>query len=67
MYKNSKGYPDPTAGTALEHIEYEERLKRRNAKVDKNMKLLKVINTLYCKKQPSTQQCGPFELNSKQY
>ena len=32
MYKNSKGYPDPTAGIALEHIEYEEYLKKRSRK-----------------------------------
>ena len=28
MYKNSKGYSDPTAGTTLEHIEYEEHLRK---------------------------------------
>lgn len=28
MYKNAEGYPDPTAGVALEHIEYEEYLKK---------------------------------------
>ena len=32
MYKNSEGYPDPTAGTALEHIEDEEYLKKRSIK-----------------------------------
>ena len=32
MYKNSEGYPDPTAGIALEHIEYEEYLKKRSIK-----------------------------------
>ena len=32
MYKNSEGYPDPTAGSALEHIEYEEYLKKRSIK-----------------------------------
>ena len=32
MYKNSEGYPDPTADTALEHIEYEEYLKKRSTK-----------------------------------
>ena len=35
MYKNSEGYPDPTAGAALEHIEYEERLKSRKARTSK--------------------------------
>ena len=28
-YRNSEGYADPTAGAALAHIEYEERLKKR--------------------------------------
>ena len=32
MYKNAEGYPDPTAGVALEHIEYEEYLKKRSGK-----------------------------------
>lgn len=32
MYKNNEGYPDPTAGAALKHIEYEEHLKKRNRK-----------------------------------
>ena len=27
MYKNNEGYPDPTAGAALERIKYEEFLK----------------------------------------
>ena len=27
MYKNSEGYPDPTASAAMKHIELEERLK----------------------------------------
>lgn len=29
MYRNSEYYPDPTAGAALAHIVYEERLARR--------------------------------------
>ena len=32
MYKNAEGYPDPTAGAALEHIEYEEYLTKRSIK-----------------------------------
>ncbi len=32
MYKNAEGYPDPTAGAALEHIAYEEYLKKRSSK-----------------------------------
>ena len=32
MYKNAEGYPDPTAGAALEHIEHEEYLKKGNSK-----------------------------------
>ena len=31
MFRNSEGYPDPTAGAALAHIAYEERLKRKQA------------------------------------
>ena len=31
-YRNSEGYADPTAELALEHIAYEERQKRRQAK-----------------------------------
>lgn len=27
-YRNSEGYPDPTAGTAIAHIAYEERQQR---------------------------------------
>ena len=27
-YRNSEGYPDPTAGAAIAHIAYEERQKR---------------------------------------
>lgn len=29
MYRNSEFYPDPTAGAALAHIAYEERLARK--------------------------------------
>ena len=29
MYRNSEYYPDPTAGAALAHIAYEERLARK--------------------------------------
>lgn len=29
MYRNSEYYPDPTAGVALAHIAYEERLARK--------------------------------------
>ena len=32
IYRNSEGYADPTAGAAFAHIEYEERLKKRQAK-----------------------------------
>ena len=32
MYKNAEGYPDPTASVALEHIAYEEYLKKRSRK-----------------------------------
>lgn len=32
MYRNSEGYADPTAGAALAHIVYEERMARRQAK-----------------------------------
>ena len=32
MYRNSEGYADPTAGAALAHIAYEERMARRQAK-----------------------------------
>ncbi len=32
MYNNKEGYPDPTAGAALKHIEYEECLKKRSIK-----------------------------------
>ena len=31
MYRNSEGYADPTAGAALAHITYEERLEKRRA------------------------------------
>ena len=31
-YRNSEGYADPTAGAAFAHIEYEERLKKRQKK-----------------------------------
>ena len=31
MFRNGEGYFDPTAGLALSHIEYEERLKKRKA------------------------------------
>ena len=30
-YKNSEGYPDPTAGIAIAHIAREERQKKRKA------------------------------------
>ena len=32
MYKNNEGYPDPTAGAALKHIEYIEYLKKKSIK-----------------------------------
>ena len=32
MYKNNEGYPDPTAGAALKHIEYEEYFEKRSIK-----------------------------------
>ena len=32
MFRNLEGYPDPTAGAALERILYEESLARRKAK-----------------------------------
>ena len=32
MFRNGEGYPDPTAGAALAHIAYEERLKRKQAR-----------------------------------
>ena len=31
MYRNSKGYSDPTAGIAIAHITYEERVRKRKA------------------------------------
>lgn len=31
MYKNHEGYADPTAGTALAHIIYEQRQEKRKA------------------------------------
>ena len=31
MYNNKEGYPDPTAGAALKHVEYEEHLKNRRS------------------------------------
>lgn len=32
MFRNNEGYPDPTAGTALAHIAYEERRKRKQVR-----------------------------------
>ena len=32
MFRNLEGYPDPTAGTAMKRILYEESLARRKAK-----------------------------------
>ena len=34
MYKNHEGYADPTAGTALAHIIYEQRQEKRNSTTD---------------------------------
>lgn len=36
MYKNKEGYPDPTAGAALKHIEYEEHLEKSSIKTSRH-------------------------------
>lgn len=33
IFKNGEGYPDPTAGAALSHINYVERLKEIKRKI----------------------------------
>ena len=57
MYKNSEGYLDPTAGTALEHIEYEEYLKKRSIKTH-GYEIAKKITTHYlsCENNGSTER-----------
>lgn len=38
MYRNSEYYPDPTAGAALAHIAYKERLARRKIRQENRRK-----------------------------
>ena len=40
IFKNGEGYSDPTAGAALAHIDYEERLReiKRNVSKHENKK-----------------------------
>ena len=33
MFRNSEGYPDPTAGTAIAHILREQKLKKKHARL----------------------------------
>ena len=66
MYKNSEGYPDPTAGAALEHIEYEERLKRKKARTSKYKIATKGLYTIYYEIQTTQQNNLAFKFNPGQ-
>lgn len=44
MYKNSEGYADPTAGTAMSHIMKEYRQKQKQRYADKNRKKIYVAS-----------------------
>ena len=61
MYRNSKGYPDPTAGAAFAHIAHEERMKRRRTaeaqrkkESEKQVHKLKKKKTKARKKNPTS-------------
>ena len=64
MYKNSEGYPDPTAGAAMEHIEHEERLKRKKARISKYEIATKGLYTIYFGIQTTHQNKSDFQIKS---
>lgn len=51
MYRNHEQYADPTAGAALAHIAYEERLARRKIKQAKERK--KATKAHVCRNTPA--------------
>lgn len=57
MYRNSEGYADPTAGAALAHIAYEERLEKRRAE--------RLIREAERKKQAAIRQKNQFPSHNR--
>lgn len=52
LYRNHEQYADPTAGAALAHIAYEERLARRKSKQAKERE--KVTKAHTCRNTPAS-------------